>query len=298
MKKNIINLSIITIILFFMIIIFLNRLLVVNTVVSSTYIFLNRIFPTLFVMFIIQDLLINYNFNIYITKSFGFIFHKIFKLSSYGSLITILSLVGGTPSSAYMINNIYLDNKISKDEADYLLKFTYFANPLFLYNILFQIFNSDFISFKIIFAVYISNFIIILFSRKEFSNTLTFNKSSISFSKVLVNSIKKNMNIMISILGTITFFFLISNVLSLYFSNIDLLIKGVLEITIGLESLLNINLNINIKEIISVLIISFGGLSIHMQVYGAICESKLNYMSFLKGRILASIIAVILIILI
>ena len=62
--------------------------------------------------------------------------------------------------------------------------------------------------------------------------------------------------------------------------------------TQGLNSL--INLNIPFKEIIAIIFISFGGLSIHTQVKCILDESSLEYKYFFKGRIYQTIIAVLL----
>ena len=106
------------------------------------------------------------------------------------------------------------------------------------------------------------------------------------------------MSTLLLILGTIIFylllFYIASNLLSL--TNLfKTLLAGFLEITNGLNNLLNLNISLNIKETIAVLIISFGGLSINTQVKAILEDTKINFSYFFKGRLYQTLISFILI---
>jgi len=60
--------------------------------------------------------------------------------------------------------------------------------------------------------------------------------------------------------------------------------------------LANINLTLKIKEIIAIATISFGGLSINTQIKAILEDTNINYLPFLKGRIMQALISIILII--
>ena len=97
------------------------------------------------------------------------------------------------------------------------------------------------------------------------------------------------------VLGSIIFYLVISSIIINTFNisyPFDIFIKGILEMTQGLNSL--INLNIKFKEIIAIFFITFGGFSIHTQVKCILDEQGLNYKYFLKGRIIQVIIVIIL----
>ena len=68
--------------------------------------------------------------------------------------------------------------------------------------------------------------------------------------------------------------------------------RGILEMTQGLNSL--INLDIIFKDAITIFFITFGGLSIHTQVKCILDNANLEYKFFLKGRILQMVIALLL----
>ncbi len=261
----------------FIILLFLNYNLVLKSSIEAVNIWLTKVFPFLFIMITITDILINLNFE------------KNFKNTT--SFIIILSLLSGAPSNAYIISNLVKQNKISIDTANKSLLFTYFANPLFMYNLFSTLFNN-YIALKLILIHYISNIIIYLFIHKKIiNNPINSNKKPI-FN--IGNSLKKSMNTLTMILGTITFYMVLTNIITNFFNCKEittLLIKSFLEVTQGLNYLLKINISLKTKELIASFFISFAGLAIHTQVKTILDEENLNYKYFLKGRIMQGIIS-------
>lgn len=273
MKKKITYLLIMT----FVFLLFKNYNLVLNSTVTAVNIWLYKVFPYLFIMIIINDLLISLNFD------------SIFKNSNI--YIFILSMLSGTPSSAYITAKLVNSNKITLEEGNIALMFTYFSNPLFLYTILTSIFKVKFIVFKLMAIHYLSNLIISIFIKKENKKITNTSNNTINIS----NSIKSSINTNMMILGSIVFYFVLSSIIINTFNlppTISILVRGILELTQGLNSLIDIN--ILGKEVLAILFISFGGLSIHTQVKCILDDTKLEYKYFLKGRIYQTIIAIIL----
>ena len=95
------------------ILIFKNYTLVLESTINGVSIWLYKVFPYLFIMIIIQDLLINLNLT------------SIFKNPS--TYIFIMSIISGTPSSAYIISKLVKDNEISSNYGNICLIFTFFA---------------------------------------------------------------------------------------------------------------------------------------------------------------------------
>lgn len=277
MKRKLFYLTILT----FIILIFKNYSLVLNTSIEAASIWLYKVFPYLFIMIILNDLLLQADFSGFFKNAHTYIF--------------IMSLLSGTPTSAYIIKGLYLGKNISKNNANLVLLFTYFCNPLFLYSFFTLIFNNPFITIKLMLIHYLSNIIIFLFIKKKL------NKEMIPRKKVhidLASAITKSMNTTIMVLGTITFYMILSNILLTSFSITNFtstIIKGTLEVTQGLNSILNLNISLKIKEMIAILFISFGGLSIHTQIKCIIENTDLEYSYFLLGRILQVIISLILV---
>jgi len=272
MKRKITILLIMT----FIILIFKNYEIVLKSALDATTIWLNKVFPYLFIMIIIQDLLINLNFSSFFKNTAIYIF--------------IMSLLSGTPSGTYIISKLKQQNIISKEYANTCLIFTFFANPLFLYSILNSIFLSKFITIRLMLILYLTNLFLYFIYKKDLpSNGKSINTNEINLSL----SIKTSINTTITVLGVITFYLILSNIIITEFNIIypfNIFFKGFLEMTQGLAAL--INANIKFKEIISMIFISFGGFSIHTQVSCILNEADLSYKYFFKGRIIQTALVV------
>ena len=274
MKRKIIILLIMT----FIILIFKNYNIVLTSSIEATNIWLNKVFPYLFIMIIMQDLLINLNVASYFKNTSIYIF--------------IMSLLSGTPSGTYIIAKLKNENIITKDYANTCLIFTFFANPLFLYTILNTIFLNNYITIKLILTLYLSNLLLYFYYKKDLPDR---GKSLKETNINLSSSIKTSMTTTITVLGVITFYLILSSILITEFNikePYSIFLKGFMEMTQGLASL--IKLNIKFKELIAIIFISFGGLSIHTQVACILNEYDLSYQHFLKGRIIATTIAIVL----
>ena len=267
-----------------------------KSVNDAVILWLNKVFPSLFIMFIINDLIINSHILDNLCNLISPIFNKIYHVSGTSLECFILCLFSGTPSSAYIIKEMLNNNSISEEDANKLISFTFFSNPLFLYNILSISFNK-FITLKIIVVHYITNLLIGLFYRQNKSNNSNITiktKENINFIKLTPNAISKSFNTLLMILGTITFYMIISNyLLKIIPLNImgEVILRGILEITQSLNILPNLNILSMIKEIIALSIISFGGLSIHTQILNIISDTKVKYHNFFIGRILHVLIS-------
>lgn len=94
------------------------------------------------------------------------------------------------------------------------------------------------------------------------------------------------MDTLIIILGTICFYYVIAHFFHTQNELINTFIQGFFELTQGLNQIKFLNSSNQIKEILAISFISFGGLSIHTQIQSIIKDSSLKYLPFLKGRLL------------
>ncbi len=280
------------------IIIFKNSKEVSEIIINSINLFFKKVFPSLFPMFIINDLLININLPYYFYLIFNKLFLKLFNTSGICAYVFIMSLISGSPSNAYILKELLEKKVITIDEANHYLMFTFFSNPLFLTIMLSMLFNFHTV-IKIILIHYISNILIGLIIRNKAPKILNSKLKKEKIKKnFLLNSINKSINTLLMILGTITFYMLLTYIITFLLKNnllITAIISGFLEITNGLNNLNNVQIFIKLKEIIAISIISFGGLSIHTQIKSILENTRINYLYFLKGRILHFIISALLI---
>lgn len=299
MKNKIIELVLFVI---FLSLIFLSNV-VTEELRNALEVFFYVLFPSIFPFFLISDLLIEYNFVHTINKIFKGLVEKVFHVGGAASFIIIMSMTSGFPSGAKYISSLYKKNMINLDEANYLISFTHFANPLFVLTVTKTIFNDMKISVIILISMYLANFIIGFIIRpKQIQNKRNLEQSAIpNFSTSLSNSIKSSIDLLILILGNTCFFFLITKLISTYFnfnSYINCLINGFFDMTKGIQSISTLPCNVLFKSILVITFICFGGVNVNMQVASIISDTKIEYKNFLLGRIcqvaVASIIVLIL----
>lgn len=295
------NFLIVIITLFFLIEIFTNKNLIFNTISFSLDIWVNNLIPSLFPMFILSDILITYNFVKYIPKWFINIFSYLFNIKKECTLVFFLSMLSGFPTNAKNIRKLYDMNIINGREASHMLMFTHFSNPLFILGTLSIFFlNNKKLGIIILLSHYLSNFIIGVIVRKLnniSNNTINEKEKKLYFGPVFANAIKSSIDTLLLILGTLTCFLIISSIIINRFdlnSYNSLLIKSILEITMGLKELSLFSFSNLTKVILSSCILSFGGLSVHMQVISQLIDTDISYKSFFIGRILQVFISLIL----
>lgn len=298
------NLLIVIFSTIFLIFIMLNRKLVSETILYSFYIWYNTLVPSMAPMIVLADILITYHCIDYLPKIVTKIFTKLFNISKEAVVILLLSLLSGFPTNAININKAYMMKAISKEEAEHLLLFTHFANPLFVLGTIGSFFLKDTKYGYIILASHlITAFLIgIIFRRKNVPSLSNYNikkEESQNFGLILSSSIKKCVNSLLMVGATVSIFLVFSTLLCEVFNLNGLvraLVKGLLEMTMGLSEIAKLNISSPLKVALSTGIISFGGLSIHLQVISSLDEN-IKYRNYFIGRIihclLSTLIAII-----
>ncbi len=298
MKKKF-NLLICFIIFIFLFEIFDHSNIVISTIIKSTSIWFYNLVPTILPIYIIIDLLLNYNAIFYLSKIFGKFMKKVFKMKEETSFVFLLSTLSGFPSNSKYLKNL-LDNKIiNNQEASKLLLFTHFSNPLFIIESIGVTFlNNKKIGIIILIIHYLTNVIIGIINRNYYvnfdSNIKLKEKKKDSFVTCLSNSILNTIKILFLLYGIITFFMIITSLIKANFpfnNNINSLICGLLEMTQGIYFISNTTLPLIIKASVITFFISFGGLSIHLQVFSILSDYKLKYKDYLIARIMHGIIS-------
>lgn len=280
------------IIFIFFILIFIKKDIMYYTIYSTTLIWFKNIVPNLLPMFIITSLIVSSNLIINICKLFGNFFSKIFKTSKYGIFVFTLSLFTGSPSNAKYIKDLIDNNLISKEEGNKLLLFTTNYNPLLIYSLL-TLYLDNKTSITIIIIVILSNVIIGLLNRNlEYEKIKTnYEIKKINLSKI----IKETMDTLLMILGTLIVFNIIVNILPINNLLLKNIFNGLLEITTALNGIKYLSINTNFKILLSIIYLSFGGISIHTQIKSILPDT--NYKLFLKNKLLSILISIILLLL-
>lgn len=273
----------------------------INSSINALLIFREKLFPSIFPFFVLSFLFINMGYPLILNKYFKNITRKIFHLSENTSFILLMSIISGFPSGAKYIVKNYSNNYITKEEGNQLLLFTHFANPLFVLGTCGILLNSKRLAYKILICQLFANIILgILVRPKEI--TISPKKEVVSTTtpsliSILPDAINEALEVLIFMLGSITIFQFFTNCF-LLFTNETVFFKtiftGIMDLTSGINLVPTISISIELKALLMLIFITFGSLSVHLQVINAIKNTNLSYTNFFIGRILESIIAVIL----
>lgn len=298
MKNKIFNLFTILLCLFILAELLIKKSLIYSSVLYALNMWVKNLIPALFPFFIISDILINYNITSYIPKIIRKFCQSLWGITDNMLTILFLSMVSGFPSNARNTRTLYDKNLITVSEANHILIFSHFSNPVFILTTVGLFFlGNEKIGLIILISHYLSNFILGLFFRNKFIHTnkpTNHNQITNNFGTIFVNAIKKSIDTTLLICGIVVIFLMLSSiVINIFNFNLynSMLVKGLFEITIGIESLSKLPLNIIYKAIIASCFLSFGGLSVHMQVISQIADTDIKYHYFLIGRLYQMIIS-------
>lgn len=315
MKKKFISLISMIILIFIAIQILTQSSDIMKTVTFSFNIWLNNIFPSLFPFFVLSAILVNFGFIELVGELFKPLMYKLFKVKGEGAFVFIMSMISGFPSNAKYVRELYEQNIINENEASKLLMFTHFSNPLFILGSISLLFlNNKDVGLLILICHYLGNFIIGILFRNYYPSSYKKEKVSIrkalssmhnkrinnkqTMGTIITNSLLNAINTLLLILGIVTMFLCLTTIID---KNINLnnynqsILNGFIEMTQGLKYVGLLNIPLKLKTIISTLIISFGGLSVHMQLISIISDTKIKYLPFLTARVLHALISGILV---
>lgn len=309
MKKNIYSSFVLISIFILVINIFTKSSRLTNIIIFSVNLFIKNIFPSLFPMFIISSLLVEIGVPEFLGSLFKKVFDILFKANSTSSFVFFMSMLTGFPSSAKFIDDLMNKKIINEQDAEKILKFTFFSNPLFIINTIGINFLGNIkIGILIFIAHILGNIITGILFRSTNTNykNLDYNftikqlidkTSNTDLFRVILSSIKNALDIMINIFGIVTFVLIVINMIfKSPNSYLEIFITGIIEMTTGLKYLALSNISLNLKIITSTFFISFGGFSVHAQIMNILKEKKVKYLPFLKARIIHGLISTILII--
>ena len=257
----------------------------------------NNLVPSIFPFLLFSNLLIEYGFVSLISLIFGNIFSLVFKLPKAGSFAFLGSIFTGFPTGAKYVVDLLNAKCISLDDANRLLMFTSYSNPIFVISVVGEtLLKSKSIGILIFVTHLITGIFIgvILSIGKKRNNSISnsFKTSSYSFSENLIKSINNSFTILLNMLGIIIFFSIIANVIDslLPYNIVSYIIKGILEVTSSIVAVSKSNFNFRLKYSLIGSFLSFNGLSVHFQIKSIINGTKIEYNRFLYARILHALL--------
>ncbi len=298
MKEKIFNTFIVIVSLFVLMELLIKKSVVYVSIIYALTMWVNNLIPALFPFFIISDILINYNITSYIPTIIKNMCKHLFNINENMLMIFLLSMISGFPSNARNTRLLYDKGLITLEEANHILIFTHFANPIFIITTIgIYFFNSQKMGIILLITHYLSNILLgILFRNSIYlrNDNNYVNNISQHFGNIFIGAIKKAVDTILMICGIVTVFLMlaaiITNILQLNAYN-AMIVKGLFEITIGIEALSELRISNSMKMVIASMILAFGGISVHVQVLSQITETKIKYSYYFIGRMYQMIIA-------
>ena len=110
-----------------------------------------------------------------------------------------------------------------------------------------------------------------------------------SFPVIFTNALNHTIQTLLFILGVTTSFVIITTLLNQQLHLPPLqqsILNGFFEMTQGLKYISMLNIPLKMKGVLTVMILSFGGFSVHMQLIGLLSKTKIKYFPYLTARIL------------
>lgn len=285
MKENYKNRLILVTLILMLIFYLFNSQYILNNIIDYSKLFLTKLFPVSFIFFIISNLLVDFGIISFLDN--------VLHIKSTKLYIFTISMISGFPSGAKYTRDLYNKGLISCRDANKLMMFSHFPNPLFIISSLTLVISNRIITKNILLSIIISNFIIMLFCKIDGDKYNDSNFKKTNFSLSLATGIKSAFEVLCIIYGTSLFFYLISCIIlnTFSFSNIYyVLICGIFDLTKGIFSVSLLESNY-LRGIFVLLFICFGSLSIHLQIKSILSDTPINYKYFIFGRVIGTLLA-------
>ena len=264
---------------------------------NSLYLWFNVLIPALFPFMVISSWL---DFgSIKMPAFINRICIYLFGVKSNLIPVFLISFLCGYPVGAKIISQMYSDKKISVDTAEHLLSFCNNPGVVLIISVVSTSMLSDQNAalFFIIICVFSSLLTAIIYNRVfplvHSANTHLKTKSSSQIT--LYSSISSAVKSILIVGGCIIFFSVISeivlNLIPLDSQYIKGIISGILEFINGMKQISSSNIDRNFMYSIIAAILSWGGLSVHLQTSMVMENNGISIKKYMICKALSSFIS-------
>ncbi len=240
------------------------------------------IIPSLLPVLIICNTVVNSRLSRAFELIFGGIFKKVFNLPKECASAVILGLIGGYPSGALLTLSLYERGVINSRLAKRIMKFNFCGGCAFIITAVGSVTYGSIKTGAVFYAFCVLSSLTLAFLTRftESENAVSKNLSFPALSDAFCLSVENTVKSLALMCAYIVLFSVVSGI-----ANPPEYITPVLEITNGVcsERLL--------PPEYAVFFLSFGGLCVHIQLFGILKKMKVNYFDFLVGRFACSVLS-------
>lgn len=274
---------------------------------NSSLIWWNNILPSLLPFMIISKCMIYTTVAETIGKILSYIVNPILKISNSCIYIIFVGLLCGFPMGSIAIENSISQNKISKDEAVYLLYFTNNISPAFFVGYILEKCPASNLV-KLLFIQYgIPLVIAVILRYTLFKKALNLvyktnmqkkmhswkTKNTPSLLAVFPYTVKESIISLLTLLGTIMIFTVIQlplhNAAFCISEKYQIVISALFEFCSGIEKISNYPA---LYPLLYTVILPFNGFSCMIQAYSLLNSNEIPFYPYILGKFLHVLIAV------
>ena len=272
---------------------------------SIVRIFLEIVMPSLFPFILFSNILIYSNFfELFKKSAICKLIGKFFGINKTCASSVLFGFLFGYPNGSKFVNELYNCKKISYKEAEYLLLFINNSSPAFiLSSVGIGMFKNIYVGVLLLFS-HITASVIIgkIYSYKYIKeinkkDMLEKNTNCALTFDAIAKSITSTLKTMGMILGFMTIFTILNNLVLSFVGTNHELIKSIslciLELTGGLNNLMNENISFKALITLNSAFLGFSSLSIIFQIFSTVYLNNFKIKTILKGKLLHGIISLI-----
>ncbi len=280
-----------------------------KSMLDGLLVWLNSVLPALFPFLFLTKLLTNLNMAQLLAKKFEKITKKLFNVSGICSYVFLMSLLSGYPIGAKLTAELFNSGKITHAEAVRMNSFCSTSGPLFVVGTVgISLFADKLLGFVIlishILGAVVNGICFRNIKKNENFFVKTASKQTKNFDSVLADTMYDSIISILLIGGFVSLFFVfvdilfqlhileiisdtIGMILNLFGINPNFsegLTSGFFEVTRGCKDLASLHENKILLAIFASMLISFGGLSIHLQSFAFLqkCKTKIGLYFLMK----------------
>ena len=295
----------------------------INSAFNGILIWAKAVLPSLFPFFFLTKLLTELGGIKILANSLQKFMQKCFHVNGIGSYVFLTSIMSGYPVGAKITSELYEKQMITSSEAKRLITFTSTSGPLFVVGTVgVGMFGSTLMGFVILISHFLGAIINgLLYRNYSYKKNEKTQFNRFTFEGINENILEKSMlsaiNSILIVGGYITIFFILIdilsdigllNILNILISNFFNFIGissqysngisiGILEMTRGSYEISMNFTDLKIATILATFIISFGGLSTHLQAMTFLQKCNISIKFFLLQKtthaLLACVISII-----
>lgn len=215
------------------------------------------IVPSLFLNCVISSVLIKCTFGLK---------PKIISSADYGIFMAfILGNICGYPIGAKALSELVSEKTITSEQAEKAICFSFASGPAYILGIVsLTVFNSKLLGFTAFVSMFLSNAVLYIFYCVKNKAIAHDNKccKAISLTDAVMESINSSASSMISICSSIVFFSAILAIIKVIIPSLNATISAILEIS----NITSLEGNGILFFVTATVLLSFGGLCVHMQI--------------------------------